>query len=277
MRKLASDLLVIERILRDRAGLWQQIHDQRGLPALIVQMLTSSVLALACYGAVLGASHSGLQSISSAVKLPLLFLITIAICLPTLYLFNLVFGARLSPSQALALVLVTVTVTSALCVAFTPISLFFLITAPSYSFYKLLTVAILAVSALVGLRFMVAGTKELERLSSRSPIPPALPGVPARQPARVGAENQPGDPVGTNEHAGPGEVATMNGQAQAAEERKPTNTPLLRVWGLVFALVGTQLSWTLRPFVGSPEEPFQLFRAINGNFYVDLIRTVLSW
>jgi len=68
-------------------------------------MLYSSVVALALYGAVLGASNSVPQSLLSAAKLPLLFLMTPAICLPTLYLFNLVFGARLQVKQALALVL----------------------------------------------------------------------------------------------------------------------------------------------------------------------------
>ena len=65
-------------------------------------MLTSSAVTLACYGAVLGSFHSPLMALTSAVKLPLLFLITLAICLPTLYLFNLVFGAKLSVRQALA-------------------------------------------------------------------------------------------------------------------------------------------------------------------------------
>ena len=78
-------------------------------------MLTSSVLALACYGAVLGRSaDSPAQAGLSALKLPLLFLMTLAICLPTLYLFNLVFGARLQVRQALALVMVTITVTAVL-------------------------------------------------------------------------------------------------------------------------------------------------------------------
>ena len=58
--------------------------------------MISSMIALACYGAVLGSFHSVLMAVTSAVKLPLLFLVTLAICLPTLYLFNLVFGARLS-------------------------------------------------------------------------------------------------------------------------------------------------------------------------------------
>ncbi|MEH1166360.1 hypothetical protein V6V47_13320 [Micromonospora sp. CPCC 205539] len=153
--------LVIERILRDRQGIWQQIVADRDLNALTGRMLASSAIALACYGAVLGAFHSVLMALTSAVKLPLLFLVTLAICLPTLYLFNLVFGARLSVRQSLALVMVAITVTSMLAVAFAPISLFFLITAPDYGFFKLLNVAILTMSALVGLRFLTGGMQVL--------------------------------------------------------------------------------------------------------------------
>ncbi|MGW1450802.1 hypothetical protein ACWCO3_21305, partial [Micromonospora sp. NPDC002411] len=153
--------LVIERILRDRAGIWQQIVAEGDLNALTGRMLASSAIALACYGAVLGAFHSPLMALTSALKLPLLFLVTLAICLPTLYLFNLVFGARLSVRQSLALVMVAITVTSMLAVAFAPISLFFLITAPDYGFFKLLNVAILTLSALVGLRFLTGGMQVL--------------------------------------------------------------------------------------------------------------------
>ena len=116
---------------------------------------------MACYGAVLGSFHSPLMALTSALKLPLLFLVTLAICLPTLYLFNLVFGARLSVRQSLALVMVAITVTSMLAVAFAPISLFFLITANDYGFFKLLNVAILTLSALVGLRFLTGGMQVL--------------------------------------------------------------------------------------------------------------------
>jgi len=36
-----SGLLVIERILRDRRGIWRQVVDDRDLPRLTVQMLLS--------------------------------------------------------------------------------------------------------------------------------------------------------------------------------------------------------------------------------------------
>jgi hypothetical protein len=49
---------------------------------------------------------------------------------------------------------------------------------------------------------------------------------------------------------------------------------LLYIWIVVFGFVGTQLAWTLRPFVGRPGEPFQIFRHIEGNFYVNVIQTI---
>ena len=155
--------LIIERILRDRAGIWDQIIAERDLPKLILRMLLCSAISLAAYGAVLGASNGWLQALVSTVKLPLLFLVTLAICLPTLYLFNLVFGARLSVLQACALIMVAITVTAVLTFAFAPISLFFLITARSYAFFKLLNVAILALTALVGLRFLTSGMRALNK------------------------------------------------------------------------------------------------------------------
>ncbi|MFI6232469.1 hypothetical protein ACIBD9_02780 [Micromonospora sp. NPDC050784] len=189
--------LVIERILRDRESIWQQIVAERDLNVLTGRMLTSSAIALACYGAVLGFFHSPLMALTSALKLPLLFLVTLAICLPTLYLFNLVFGARLSVRQSLALVMVAITVTSMLAVAFAPISLFFLITANDYGFFKLLNVAILTLSALVGLRFLTSGMQVLNdhgllapeaataKVDEQASAPAPVQAVPAAVP--VGA------------------------------------------------------------------------------------------
>lgn len=134
--------LVIERILRDRESIWRQIRTEQAIGTLIRQLLITSGVTLSIYGTVLGLSNSALQALMSAIKLPILFLLTLAICLPTLYLFNLLFGARLSVPQALAIVLVAITVTGTLTLAFAPISLFFLITAPSYGFFKLLNVSI---------------------------------------------------------------------------------------------------------------------------------------
>jgi hypothetical protein len=326
-----SGLLVIERLLRDRDGVWRQISEERDLSTLTWNMLASSGVALFFFGAVLGASHSALQAAVSAVKLPLLFLITLAICLPTLYLFNLVFGARLSVRQALALVLVTITVTAALTLAFAPISLFFLVTAGNYSFYKILNVAILTLAASVGLRFLTQGMAALNaHMQARRLIEEAAAAPVAEQVAApVGAVEQPEPVAVVASSAAPGAEAVgtagANGQQpvpaalpaqpvgvpfgvlpngqqvpllpngqphpgfvpvllrpqparvpaqQLPPGQRPASMGLLYIWILLFGFVGTQLGWTLRPFFGSPDEPFQIVREINGNFYVDIVDTL---
>ena len=347
-------LLVIERLLRDRDSIWQQIIEERDLKPLTLQMLASSALSLALYGAVLGASNGALMALSSFVKLPLLFLATLAICLPTLYLFNLVFGARLQVRQALALVLVAITVIAMLALAFAPISLFFLITANQYSFYKLLNVAILTLAALVGLRFLTGGMAALNKHNSvrdafaraaaeaeataqvravgggagaatgkaasgaetssdgaggaipvsaapagaaeAAPVSPApaapVPGSPAvpvsPAPAGVPVVPHPHLPVPVGNGAGvlvaapprfvapgvPAQPVPWAARQAALPAEKQASMTLLYVWILLFGFVGTQLAWTLRPFFGSPGQDFELFRSIDGNFYVDIVRTI---
>ena len=217
----ASGLLVIERILRDRQGIWQQVVEDRDLTKLTGQMLGSSMIALAVYGAVLGSFHSFLMALTSAVKLPLLFLVTLAICLPTLYLFNLVFGARLSVRQSLALVMVALTVTAMLALAFAPISLFFLITAPDYGFFKLLNVAILGLSALVGLRFLTGGMRVLNDHGLLAPAKDE-PGRSRPPRLRLSRSSRPSRPPCPPPCRPPGTAPT------GPEADRPTASPRLR-------------------------------------------------
>ncbi len=277
--------LIIERILRDRAGIWNQIINERDLPRLILRMLLTSAISLAVYGAVLGASNGWLQALVSTVKLPLLFLVTLAICLPTLYLFNLVFGARLSVLQACALIMVAITVTAVLTLAFAPISLFFLITARSYAFFKLLNVAILALTALVGLRFLTSGMRALneqvvvESMLSNQVVVTADVSQRELVSATVGGAADPAAQPPTN---GDARTARQNQNAakakapQPAAGERPASMLLLYIWILLFGFVGTQLAWTLRPFFGDPGKPFELFRDINGTFYGDILSTLGS-
>ena len=282
-------MLIIERILRDRDGIWRQVVEERDLKPLTTQMFISSAVSLACYGIVLGASHSFAQAVSSAIKLPLLFLATLAICLPTLYLFNLIFGARLSMMQAVALIMVSITVTSVLVLAFAPISLFFLISADNYPFFKLLNVAILLLAAVVGLRFLTSGMKILNAYQTgnqpsageapAAPVPAVANGGGEAEPPVAGLVEPPASPawprVATLPQAA---VVTVPRQAAAPagvrNHAKPASMTLLYIWIALFGFVGTQLAWTLRPFFGSPDEPFQVFRNIEGTFYADIFRTI---
>lgn len=235
--------LIIERFLRDREGVWLQIKGEDHLNKLISSMLASSTVSLACYGAVMGLSYGPLQAVSSAIKLPILFLLTVAICLPTLYLFNLLYGGRLSARQVLALALSAITVTSTLTLAFAPITIFFLLTAPSYDFFKLLNVTILAITGIAGINFLISGMQSMNALTEKEEAQERI--------------EQHGSPA-SKTHSG------------------TVNMRLLQGWLLLYGFVGTQLGWTLRPFFGDPDRPFRIFRAIEGNFYVNIVHTVLQ-
>jgi hypothetical protein len=50
---------------------------------------------------------------------------------------------------------------------------------------------------------------------------------------------------------------------------------MLRAWFLVYAFVGIQMGWVLRPFIGDPGSPVQFFRPDSwGNAYVIVTRMV---
>jgi hypothetical protein len=49
---------------------------------------------------------------------------------------------------------------------------------------------------------------------------------------------------------------------------------VVRIWILIYAFVGSQMAWTLRPFVGAPSMPFELFRPLGGNFYTNIFASI---
>lgn len=53
--------------------------------------------------------------------------------------------------------------------------------------------------------------------------------------------------------------------------RNPLHRRLLKIWLLIYAFIGIQMSWVLRPFIGDPGSPVQFFRENAwGNAYIKL-------
>jgi hypothetical protein len=218
-----KDLAVIETILRNRYHFFVEIRDGMGLSEKMRAMLISSVMFLALYGAVLGSTHSLWQALSSAVKLPILFLATMVVCSPTLYFFNVLFGSNQSLTQNVALILTAITVTSVLLLAFTPVIVFFLLTTGGYQFFKLLNVAIFAISGSMGVSFLSQGMRIV---------------------------------------------------SAAGKEGLSARRNVVRLWIILYGFVGSQMAWTLRPFIGAPSMKFELFRQLGGNFYANLFASI---
>ncbi len=216
------DLGVVETILRNRILFFQEIRDGVRLGEKMRAMLISSLVFMALYGAVMGSTHSLWQTLSSAAKLPVLFLATLFICAPTLYFFNVLFGSNQSLTQNVALILTAITVTAVLLLSFAPIILFFLLTTSQYQFFKLLNVGIFAISGTMGVVFLSQGM-------------------------RIVANDAEGDSARRN---------------------------VLRLWMFLYAFVGSQLAWTIRPFIGAPSIEFELFRQLGGNFYTNIFASL---
>ena len=49
---------------------------------------------------------------------------------------------------------------------------------------------------------------------------------------------------------------------------------IMRAWAVLFAFVGIQMAWNLRPFLGDRGEPFRVFRSYEGNFYAAVAYSV---
>ena len=46
------------------------------------------------------------------------------------------------------------------------------------------------------------------------------------------------------------------------------------LWITVYAFVGSQMAWTLRPFIGAPGLKFELLRQLGGNFYTNIFASI---
>jgi hypothetical protein len=103
------------------------------------------------YGAAAGAYAGPAQALASAIKLPLLFLGTLAICFPGVVVIQVLVGSRLQLSQVLALVLGALSLSAILLAAVVPITVFFLFTGADYHFLTLLHVAIVLGAGLLGM------------------------------------------------------------------------------------------------------------------------------
>lgn len=64
-------------------------------------------------------------------------------------------------------------------------------------------------------------------------------------------------------------VVTSDQPEGAANRRR-----VLVMWMFVYAFVGSQMAWTVRPFIGAPGSPFELFRQLGGNFYANILQSI---
>jgi hypothetical protein len=141
----------LTQILSDRDRFFAEVAEGEGLREKLAYALWTLMALSALYGAAAGAYASPAQAVSAALKLPLLFLGTLAICFPGFFVIQVLVGSRLRLSQVLALVLGALSLSAILLAAVVPITVFFLFTGANYYFLTLLHVLIVLGAGLLGM------------------------------------------------------------------------------------------------------------------------------
>lgn len=141
------------------------VSDVQTRPKLL-KLVFYATLSAAFYGVTMGINHSSLQAAASAAKVPILFLLTLAICLPSLHFLGLLFGSTIRFEQTASVLSAGICRTSILLSAFAPISLFFLISGSDYPFLLLMHVGIFTICGVGGLVTIVRDFAEVrERMT----------------------------------------------------------------------------------------------------------------
>lgn len=191
-----------------------------------------------------------MQMFASAVKVPILFILTLVITFPSLYVFSALLGVNLNPKDTLRLILAPISANLAVLASLGPITAFFTLSTSSYAFMKLLNVFFFGVSGVIGLKVLLTMLARLD----------------AAQTGPVSA-----NPGG---QTGEGSDAKATGQLIPVPREGDMARTTFRMWLVIYGLVGAQMGWVLRPFIGAPDLPFQWFRAREANVFVDLFNTI---
>ncbi len=131
---------------------------------------------------------------------------------------------------------------------------FFSVSTTSYPFMLLLNVVVFAIAGFLGLNFLM-GTLHRLTIAQTEPLDTFI----------LDEEPEPA----------PGDTTELPPilQTTGALARVPGYSPgqnvktVFRIWILVFGLVGAQMAWVLRPFLGNPNLPFHWFRLRESNFF----------
>ena len=153
---------IIPNFLRNPNAFFENISRDEAVGAKTRALAISAIVFLAAYGFVTGLEHSISQALSSAAKMPVLFVATMFFCLPAFYFFSLVLGTQLSLTQVTIVVLAAVSVTAFLLLGLSPVTLFFALTSNNYPFFKLLLAFFVAVSGATGMIFLWRGMTYLD-------------------------------------------------------------------------------------------------------------------
>jgi hypothetical protein len=200
------------------------VLEKKKSTGIIHFIIAGSVFLYAAYGFVMGLFRGFIPGLVSAMKMPMLYVLTMCVCFPIFYILNSLYGPGLRFMQCVRLLIIAVSANAVAISCYIPFSLFFTLSTSKagYPFIILMHVGVLGVAGVTSLVVII--------LTFRSTS------------------------------------AAMCGKVRPF---------FMLTWGAIYGFVGTQMSWILRPMIGTWTAPYAAFRPVSGSFIErvwDLIR-----
>ena len=338
MRRFWEWVIHVDRILRGETTRLDDFDDDKitfplggvavvlGVLGLISGGCTGSFAFFSdvIYGSDVNPGYSGMkQFFASGIKVPLLFIFTLLVTFPSLYVFNALVGAQLKIASLVRLLTAALVVNMSILAAFGPIVTFFAVCTESYHFMVLLNVVVFATAGIVGMTFLVQSLNRIVIARRHAILKPPVPMKPVTVQSqakslaeKIDSEEIPeAQPVSEEalsedtesedeelEHVVcesilPEYVPPVTArlaeppELKSSENRLPDLGPLdpiddfkimtnvrrvFSCWIVIFGLVGAQMAWVLRPFIGNPGSPFQWFRERGSNFFASVLESLAA-
>ena len=157
---LGGAFSVLEALLREPNRVW---HSLRGDDAgrVIAVLIFATAVCAALYGVVIGSFSKGTQLWAAPLKVTLGLFFSVIICLPSLYIFASLGGARTRLVEAVGLTAGLLTQNTLLLVGFAPVAWIFSESTDSVAWMGAMHLAFWFVSCSFGFRFFLAGFEQL--------------------------------------------------------------------------------------------------------------------
>ncbi|MCP3917731.1 MAG: hypothetical protein GY711_19480 [bacterium] len=194
---------------------------------------------MALFGTLRGEGYGLTHTLLVMVKVPALFLLTLAVTCPSLYVFSAIARSRLGFRQTLRLLLAATAVSLTVLASFGPVTAFFTFSTKSHAFMQILNFVVFAASGCVGLVFLHQALSRVFETDA--------------------------EPVEAAEDV-PRPVPTLHRRGSARR--------IFFLWTLIYGTVGAQMGWILRPFIGAPHVDAETFRATESNIFEGILEAL---
>jgi hypothetical protein len=156
---------VVDELIKRREDFYKNLVEGKNFKDYFVGSTLSIILFCFVYGLTMGFYSGGLQILYSAIKIPILLLVSLYLTIPTYYLLYSLLGGKRSLSQTVILLLSSITIMATVLIALVPVNLFFILTAVrstlTYIFTVLLNITVFTLGGFFALQYFISGAKEL--------------------------------------------------------------------------------------------------------------------